>query len=95
MSTTLSGLAGLTKAYVSVLSASGSWLMSGASRWLDARGVVDPNRHEHARDSEQEQHPPHPHLLPHSTRLRFGEDYGGEGISDWQIDDYELRMAEG
>src|SRR5688572_8989111 len=33
---TASGFAGLTKAYTSVLSASGSWLISGASRWLDA-----------------------------------------------------------
>src|SRR6266481_908252 len=33
---TVSGRSGLTKAYVSVLSASGSWLMRGASRWLDA-----------------------------------------------------------
>ena len=36
MSVTRSGWAGLTKAYTSVLSASGSWLVSGASRWLDA-----------------------------------------------------------
>src|SRR5574339_1076362 len=33
---TVSGFEGLTKAYTSVLSASGSWLISGASRWLDA-----------------------------------------------------------
>ena len=32
------GIRGLTNAYTSVLSASGSWLMSGASRWLDACG---------------------------------------------------------
>src|SRR6185503_13637317 len=37
MIVTLSGVVGLTNAYRSVLSASGSWLMSGASRWLDAR----------------------------------------------------------
>src|SRR5437867_522167 len=37
---TVSGRSGLTKAYVSVLSASGSWLMRGASRWLDALAVV-------------------------------------------------------
>src|SRR6266545_3911844 len=36
MIVTVSGLSGLTKAYTSVLSAVGSWLMSGASRWLDA-----------------------------------------------------------
>src|SRR5213076_2094942 len=36
---TVSGRSGLTKAYVSVLSASGSWLMRGASRWLDARAA--------------------------------------------------------
>src|SRR2546428_7975327 len=36
---TVSGRSGLTKAYVSVLSASGSWLMRGASRWLDALAV--------------------------------------------------------
>src|SRR5947199_10323589 len=36
---TVSGRSGLTKAYVSVLSASGSWLMRGASRWLDAPAV--------------------------------------------------------
>src|SRR4029079_3843204 len=34
--TTLFGFVGLTNAYTSVLSASGSALMSGASRWLDA-----------------------------------------------------------
>src|SRR5713226_719054 len=39
MSVTRSGLRGLTNAYRSVLSARGSWLMSGASRWLDARSV--------------------------------------------------------
>src|SRR5436190_3262887 len=36
---TVSGRSGLTKAYVSVLSASGSWLMRGASRWRDALAV--------------------------------------------------------
>src|SRR4051794_15968770 len=36
MIVTVSGLSGLTKAYRSVLSASGSLLISGASRWLDA-----------------------------------------------------------
>src|SRR2546430_14437535 len=39
MMVTVSGRSGLTKAYRSVLSASGSWLMSGASRWLEARAV--------------------------------------------------------
>src|SRR5712691_10441964 len=37
INTTRSGRAGLTNAETSVLSASGSWLISGASRWLDAR----------------------------------------------------------
>src|SRR4029434_6269002 len=36
MIVTVSGRSGLTKAYTSVLSAKGSWLISGASRWLDA-----------------------------------------------------------
>ena len=36
ISATRSGRWGLTNAYRSVLSASGSWLMSGASRWLEA-----------------------------------------------------------
>src|SRR6185436_2018342 len=36
MIVTLSGVVGLTKAYRSVLSATGSWLISGASRWLEA-----------------------------------------------------------
>src|SRR5437870_13727779 len=36
---TVSGRSGLTKTYVSVLSALGSWLMRGASRWLDAPAV--------------------------------------------------------
>src|SRR5215207_1959142 len=37
MIVTVSCLSGLTKAYRSVLSALGSLLISGASRWLDAR----------------------------------------------------------
>ena len=38
---TVSGASGLTKAYTSVWSACGSALMSGASRWLDARpGII-------------------------------------------------------
>src|SRR6185503_14866951 len=37
MIVTVSGLSGLTKAYRSVLSAVGSRLISGASRWLEAR----------------------------------------------------------
>src|ERR1700694_6027617 len=36
ISVTVFGLSGLTNAYVSVLSATGSWLISGASRWLEA-----------------------------------------------------------
>src|SRR5262245_19255820 len=36
MMVTVSGRSGLTNAYRSVLSASGSWLIRGASRWLDA-----------------------------------------------------------
>src|ERR671935_223570 len=36
MSVTVSGLSGLTKAYTSVLSADGSLLILGASRWLEA-----------------------------------------------------------
>src|SRR5215471_2793257 len=39
---TVSGRSGLTNAYRSVLSARGSWLISGASRWLDAK--TDPIR---------------------------------------------------
>src|SRR5215472_4063945 len=43
MIVTVSGRSGLRKAYRSVLSAIGSWLMRGASRWLDAtaRNVAD------------------------------------------------------
>ena len=37
MSVTASGLSGLTNAYTSVLSATGSFEISGASRWLDIR----------------------------------------------------------
>src|SRR3954453_1721133 len=40
MSVTVSGLSGLTNAYVSVLSARGSPEINGASRWLDASAVV-------------------------------------------------------
>src|SRR5215510_9490583 len=42
---TVSGLSGLTKAYKSVLSAVGSWLMNGASRWLEAstKDIGNPN----------------------------------------------------
>src|SRR4029077_14499885 len=36
MMVTVFGWSGLTNAYRSVLSAVGSWLISGASRWLDA-----------------------------------------------------------
>src|SRR5919108_5137559 len=36
MIVTESGRSGLTNAYRSVLSADGSWLISGASRWLEA-----------------------------------------------------------
>jgi hypothetical protein len=36
ISVTVLGLSGLLKAYVSVLSMSGSVAVSGASRWLDA-----------------------------------------------------------
>src|SRR5216683_737548 len=47
MSVTVSGASGLTNAYTSVLSACGSLLMSGASRWLDARpgSMKKPTRH--------------------------------------------------
>src|SRR6516162_5521304 len=43
MIVTVSGRSGLRNAYRSVLSAIGSWLMRGASRWLDAttRNVAD------------------------------------------------------
>src|SRR5262249_26614986 len=36
MNVTVSGRSGLRNTYRSVLSAIGSWLMRGASRWLDA-----------------------------------------------------------
>ena len=35
---------GLTNAYRSVLSARGSWLISGASEWLDALAVARPGQ---------------------------------------------------
>ena len=40
----MSGLSGLTKAYVSVLSASGLAAVSGASRWLEAELVRGASR---------------------------------------------------
>src|SRR2546425_771872 len=40
MMVTVSGCSGLTKAYVSVLSATGSFEISGASRWDDMRFLL-------------------------------------------------------
>src|SRR5215468_4694862 len=42
MIVTVSGLSGLTNAYRSVLSAAGSSLINGASRWLEAAALLGP-----------------------------------------------------